>query len=91
LDDLNIEISSMSQEVIIAYSKFAPVLSSLVTGIAVVRLSHDLILKRGTNVLASEGESMSYIMKGFKSYGSPEFTTTSTSNTPPHTSASKVI
>lgn len=54
----------MPQETLIAYGKAAPVLHSL-GGVEVVRLSHNLVLKSGTDVLASEGETMRYVMTTF--------------------------
>lgn len=54
----------MPQETLIAYGKAAPVIHSF-GGVEVVRLSHNLILKSGTGVLASEGETMRYVIKTF--------------------------
>lgn len=51
----------MPQETIISYGKAAPVLNSL-GGAKIVRLSRSLVLKSGTSVLASEGETMRYVM-----------------------------
>jgi tRNA A-37 threonylcarbamoyl transferase component Bud32 len=64
LDNLIVDISTMPQETLIAYGKSAPVLHSF-GGVNIVRLSHDLVLKSGRGVLASEGETMSYVMKKF--------------------------
>jgi len=55
----------MPENSVIAYGKVAPVIFSLGAGIKVVRLSRSLVLKSGTSVLASEGETMSYIAKTF--------------------------
>ncbi|OCK83772.1 hypothetical protein K432DRAFT_401765 [Lepidopterella palustris CBS 459.81] len=64
LDGLTFDISSMPQEALIAYGKAAPVLHSF-GGVEVVRLSHNLVLKSGTGVLASEGETMRYVTTTF--------------------------
>ncbi|KAF2462716.1 uncharacterized protein BDR25DRAFT_320541 [Lindgomyces ingoldianus] len=61
LDGLAFDISSMPQKTLIAHGKAAPVLHSL-GGVQIVRLSRSLILKSGTGVLASEGETMRYVM-----------------------------
>ncbi|ORY15709.1 hypothetical protein BCR34DRAFT_584882 [Clohesyomyces aquaticus] len=60
-DGLSFNIASMPQETLIAHGKAAPVLHSL-GGVQIVRLSHNLVLKSGTGVLASEGETMSYVV-----------------------------
>lgn len=54
----------MPQEDLVAYGKVAPVLHSLAC-MKVVRLSKTLAMKFGTTVLASEGETMSYIATNF--------------------------
>ncbi|KAF2676661.1 hypothetical protein K458DRAFT_410262 [Lentithecium fluviatile CBS 122367] len=64
LDGLSFDISSMPQETLVAYGETAPVIYSFGGG-KVLRLSCDLVLKCGTAVLASEGETMKYVMKNF--------------------------
>jgi hypothetical protein len=54
----------MPQETLIACAKNAPVLHSF-GGVDIVRIAHNLVLKSGTSVLASEGETMSYVIGKF--------------------------
>ena len=61
---MTFDISSIPQEALIAYGEAAPVIHSF-GGVEVVRLSHNLVLKSGTGVLASEGENMRYVMANF--------------------------
>jgi tRNA A-37 threonylcarbamoyl transferase component Bud32 len=62
LDDLIFDIEEIPQEMLITYGRSAPVLHSL-GGVEVVRLSTNLVLKSGEGVLASEGETMRYVLK----------------------------
>jgi serine/threonine protein kinase len=54
----------MPQETLIAYGEAAPILHSF-GGVEIVRLSHNLILKCGRSVQASEGETMKYVAVNF--------------------------
>jgi hypothetical protein len=61
----------MSEEELIAYGKVAPVLHSLART-KVVRLSKTLVMKLGTTVLASEGETMKYVATKFPGVRLPQ-------------------
>jgi tRNA A-37 threonylcarbamoyl transferase component Bud32 len=61
----------MLEEEIIAYGKVAPALHSL-GRTKVVRLSKTLVLKFGTTVLASEGETMRYVATKFPGVRLPQ-------------------
>ncbi|KAF2816417.1 phosphotransferase family protein [Mytilinidion resinicola] len=64
LDGIAFDIFTMPQETLITYGEAAPVLHSF-GGVKIVRLSHNLVLKYGRSVLASEGETMKYAATNF--------------------------
>ncbi|KAF2126977.1 hypothetical protein P153DRAFT_399055 [Dothidotthia symphoricarpi CBS 119687] len=71
LDSAAFDISSMPEEELIAYGKVAPVLYSIAR-MKVVRLSKTLVMKFGTTVLASEGETMRYVATKFSGVRLPQ-------------------